>query len=269
MIDHIDDILDSDLLERYVLGDVSIEERMKVDMLRVEHAQVRQRLREFEITMERTAMDNAVQLPYGLKDKLMQSIHEKASGQESKVQAENATKKKSDNATPVRSRKSWYYAAAAAIIGAGAMYGLQQSRLNTAQQTINTQQAELAAVKADCDAMALQYAMIAHRETRPVVLANSSTSQKEEVIIYWNEATGQSLLRVLALPKLAETETYQLWADVDGEMLSLGIFDASVAEAGYVSMGYLDNAESLNITIEPKGGSDNPNVERLRLSQSI
>ena len=42
MMEHIDDILSSDLLERYVLGDVSPEEKMKVELLRIEHGVIRQ-----------------------------------------------------------------------------------------------------------------------------------------------------------------------------------------------------------------------------------
>ena len=62
------------------------------------------------------------------------------------------------------------------------------------------------------------------------------------------------------MPKLKENETYQMWADVDGEMISMGLVPT---DQELVALAYIDDAESLNITIEPEGGNDHPTVSRL------
>jgi len=71
------------------------------------------------------------------------------------------------------------------------------------------------------------------------------------------------MLRVIELPGIQSDQTYQLWADVDGDMLSLGTFDAALAIIDAIPMDYLDRATSLNITVEPKGGSKHPTVSTL------
>ena len=43
-------------------------------------------------------------------------------------------------------------------------------------------------------------------------------------------------------------------------MISMGVLDRT---KNLLTMNYIDNAESLNITIEPLGGNDHPTVSRL------
>ena len=62
------------------------------------------------------------------------------------------------------------------------------------------------------------------------------------------------------LDPLDTEHTYQMWADVDGEMINMGLVPA---EQDYIPLRYIDKAESLNITIEPAGGSEHPTVEQL------
>ena len=69
------------------------------------------------------------------------------------------------------------------------------------------------------------------------------------------------------LPALTDDEDYQLWADIDGEMVSVGILKAP--KNGPRELNFLKNAESLNITIEPKGGSNHPNVARLVSTEKV
>jgi len=134
---------------------------------------------------------------------------------------------------------------------------------------ITDQEDRLAILERDCSRLTEQYAFINHTNTLPFVLQGGSQSTLHQVIVYWNETIQKSMLRVVDLPAIQSDETFQLWADVDGEMLSLGVFDPGQAIADAVPMSYLDNATSLNITIEPKGGSDHPDVSRLTASVAI
>jgi anti-sigma-K factor RskA len=51
-----------------------------------------------------------------------------------------------------------------------------------------------------------------------------------------------------------------MWADVEGEMINMGVINNT---ENLLAMTYIEDAESLNITIEPAGGSDHPTVSRL------
>ena len=62
------------------------------------------------------------------------------------------------------------------------------------------------------------------------------------------------------LSELDAQHDYQMWADVEGEMINMGVINT---EEPLIAMTYIEDAESLNVTIEPKGGSDHPTVSRL------
>lgn len=256
MMDHINEILASDLLERYVLGDVTREEQMKVDLLRVDYREIREKLDELELTMEHTALENAIPAPPGIKECIIKNIH----GESPKpIQSPNSSSFK----------MSWISIAAGFILGSLGTWALMNNQISKLQRVAVEQAEDFEILHRDCDLLTKQYAFINHTNTLPVLLKGGSSEEQNQVVIYWNERLQQSMLRVIELPGLRSDETFQLWADVNGEMLSLGVFDASEAIADAIPMEYLENATSLNVTIEPKGGSDHPDVSRLTVSQVI
>jgi len=62
------------------------------------------------------------------------------------------------------------------------------------------------------------------------------------------------------IPLILHGNTYQMWSDVDGEMIDMGLLQTNEE---LITLKYIDKAESLNITIEPAGGNDHPTVEKL------
>jgi len=144
-----------------------------------------------------------------------------------------------------------------------------QSQVNTLKDQQEQHLAEIAQLQSDCDQLNEMYAYINHGGTMPYMLDGEAFGKESQVIVYWNEQLGKSMLRVIELPGIKADQTYQLWADVDGKMLSLGTFDAALAINDAISMRYLDQATSLNITIEPEGGSEHPTVANLTASIAI
>ena len=254
MIEHIDDILASDLLERYVLGDVSDQEKMKVDLLRVDHKVIRDRLNELELTMEKAATENAIEAPPAVRECIIKSLHGNKS-----TAAQNLSQ-------TGRVYSGWWKLAAACIIGGLAMWMFMQNSLNSLQTELSEEKAQLTLLQQECNELSQQYAFLNESGTVPFLLAGTALATGSQVVVYWNEDRQKSMLRVIDLPAIRSDQTYQLWADVDGEMRSLGIFEAGEAVANAVPMNYLANATSLNITVEPAGGSEHPTVSTLTAS---
>ena len=258
MRDHIEDILTSGLLERYVLGDVTPQERMKVDLLRIEHRAIREELERLEIVMEKTALENAIPAPPKAKECIIRSINKDVSA--------SAT-----NDLPAKRslfQSSWKIAAAFALSGI-MTWMLMQSRINSLTNTNSELTVELDRLEQACERLSAQYAFLNDSSTIPVLLEGTSQAPESQVVVYWNEMKEQSMIKVINLPSIRADQTYQLWADVEGQMLSLGTFDAALAIVDPMPMEYLSDAESLNITIEPKGGSEHPTVSTLTASQLI
>ena len=73
---------------------------------------------------------------------------------------------------------------------------------------------------------------------------------------------GRGYLVSSTLPKLNVAQTYQLWAIVGGQAISLGLLGQSPTQATFTLAG--SNAESqLGVTVEPSGGSVVPTTTML------
>jgi len=162
----------------------------------------------------------------------------------------------------------WKYAAAI-LIGGMASWLFMHNQLTNSKEILAEQKAEIVQLQSDCELLNKQYAFINHTSSIPYLLDGKSFSKNSQVVIYWNEQLEKSMLRVVELPSITSDQTYQLWADVEGEMRSLGTFDASQAITDAIPMNYLSRASSLNITVEPIGGSEHPTVSNLTASVSI
>lgn len=107
-----------------------------------------------------------------------------------------------------------------------------------------------------------QLAFMHHQLTDVFQLRGTELAPTSKVRVYWNAEKQEALLQVLFLPDLPKGNQYQVWGgDVNGEMINLGLIDAGNPEPQ--SIRCLANAKSLNITLEPVGGSEHPHVDQL------
>ena len=106
-----------------------------------------------------------------------------------------------------------------------------------------------------------QFAFLKDRNTMHLKMEDLDNSDISMAIIYWNEEMKTAAMHIINLPSPPTNMIYQLWADVDGKMLDMGVLRD--LNSGWLALPYMPKAESLNITLEKMGGSKNPNVERL------
>ena len=250
----IKEILESDLLERFVLGDVTDSEIFEVEKLRASHIEVRQALDALEQTTERLARDQAIAPRASLKEVILSKIKASSPGQVT-------------TGTNAFYRDWWKYAASF-LLGSIALWVVSNNAVQTVQKELVEARVQYQELEQSCDLLQNQYALINDSNSQPVLLTSTNRSS-DKVLVYWNEQRADALLRIIDLPEIQEDQTYQVWADVNGEMLDLGIIDHNIARDDFVSIGYIPDATSLNITIEPEGGSKHPTISTLTVSQAI
>lgn len=134
-------------------------------------------------------------------------------------------------------------------------------------QNLQHENHELKGQLATCESREHIIAFLKDPQTQPVVLTNMQDQTQSAALIYWNKNSQKAMLNPFNLPRLPVDQQYQIWADVRGEMLSIGLVNQDLAK--YQDLEFLENAVSLNITIEPKGGSATPTVSRLVASRGI
>ena len=96
-------------------------------------------------------------------------------------------------------------------------------------------------------------------ETQKYVLRGNERAKDLKTVAYINSIEKSSLIDVVALPELTEEQCYQMWAKLQDKMVSLGILD--INDRKLQSVQYIEDALSLSITIEPKGGNDIASLE--------
>lgn len=249
----VNELKESGLLEQYILGDSSTSEMELVESMLAQHPELRTHLAKLEQGLEQLAKENAIVPPPKVKQQLLKQIDENSSTIE--------------EVTSARGMKSYLAIAAtlALLFGISSFYLYQrlnglENDLRIVEEQKNVLQTEFEDALEEYDDLLGWYEKIKHPNTQKYTLAGNSQAADATLIGYVNHQDKSVFVDTQGLPSLDEDHDYQLWADVDGEMIDMGVINK---QSPMLAMTYIDKAESLNITIEPKGGSNHPNVARL------
>lgn len=245
-------LLENGLLEQYVLGELDTKQAKAIEQLIVSDTELKSRLDEIESSFENLALENAINPPIYIKTELLSKI--KTSKNKSVSQTGN-------------SNKFWLGIAAnfAAFFLLGSIW--LYSELNTVKEDLKIVSDQNEALKKDLDGITKDfdetskwYAALSNPDAEQYILTGNALSPNSKIVSFVNHKNKSVIINAEQLTELDEKHDYQMWADVDGEMINMGVIPKNQK---LIAMTYIDDAESLNITIEPVGGNDHPTVERL------
>lgn len=250
-------IIGEDLLIPYVTGTLDEEQRMAVERVLAEDKELRETYRQLEADFEKLAMENAILPPEGV----LTGLKQKLEGEEGPVIRLSGDRK---TYTQLRSRLL-VAASLAAIFALGAFWFYTQwqdanDTLNSLQLQTADLQERINSLEGTLQLTTKRYQTITDPNAIPLVLEGNEMLPNSRAIAYLNHRSREVVVNPKGLPPLEADKTYQMWADVEGEMINMGLVPTSEE---WVELAYIDDAESLNITIEPAGGNDHPTVENL------
>ncbi len=246
-------IRESGLLERYLLGELSpLEERQIQDQLEADSS-LMNHFQTLEANFEQIAQENAIQPPAELKDTIL------------KVATVNEVNTHETNSGSAL--KSYLAIAASLALLFGVSSFWLYSQINTMEEDLRLVQEEKLQLKSNYERLESDlaetskwYTLVNHPDTEKFILKGNDQSPNATAISYVNHKSKSVVLNAKGLPTLDNDHDYQLWADVEGVMIDMGVIPKN---SEMIAMNYIPNSESLNITIEPAGGNDHPTVERL------
>lgn len=249
------------LLEAYFLGDLSSTEEQEVFEILKSDSELMQQYKDLEKSMEKLAFENIVAPPNKIKEHL---LHKISNGGEE----ETSDKKKGVHLAYKR-----YLAIAASIAAlfmtASSILWFQLNEAKTQLKlTLSEQESLLDSLSSTAKNTLQQKSLIAYvndPKTERHLLQGNDLAPKVAVLNYVNHEQQSVFIGLHNLPKLKDKD-YQMWADVDGKMINMGVINTSEQT---LAMNYIKKAESINITIEEKGGSEHPNVSQLIGSVSL
>ena len=93
-------------------------------------------------------------------------------------------------------------------------------------------------------------------------------SAESSVFIHWNKKNSEVFVDVASLPAAPEGMQYQLWAIVDGKPMDMGVFDVT-KEGDIQKMNSIAKASAFAVTLEKKGGSPTPSLEKMYVMGAV
>jgi len=255
MNDKIITFLNSDLLDKYLVGSTSNEETAKVEAYISKYPEVKDAYNTLQRNLEIVAKSNAIEAPEGLLDNILSELDEKPV-----VTLQQ----------PASKQRIWYKfsiaASIAAFVFAGStlMFYLNNQDLLQENDVIAD---EIFDLRSDIEKnnkmlsdIMQQFKQLNNPETQKYIIKGNERAKNLKTVAYINPIDKTSMIDVVSLPQLPEEQCYQIWAEVQDKMVSLGILNES--DSQLIPLPYTENALGLNITIEPKGGNKNASIEK-------
>ena len=238
--------LEGDLLERYLMDATSPMESQEVEHYIEKYPEVKKTYIELQENLEEYATSYAVPAPPELKGKILKQV-----------------KAKPKSSIPILA-----ITACAATILFGVMTFLvwQQNQelledRRLTNQLIQELNEDIVSNRETLQSVEEQFMILNNSSTEKYVLRGNTKARKLETVAYVNMVEKKSYVHVVALPELPDDQVYQMWAGVDGHMVPLDIL--KITKENLVEIPYEERMASLNITIEPKGGSEEATVDNL------
>ncbi len=243
---NIQEYISGGIVESYVLGLASEEERREFEKICEQYPEVLAARTAFELVLEKQALENAMTPPAHLKNKIADRI-----SAESKIV--------SMQSAPVR-RMNWlkYAVAASVILLAGSLYynvtlynknkDLQGKYDNTVTKLNDMEK----------DIQVLQQ----NPNVKMASMKGMGISPASYATVYWDTTSHDVYLLANNLPVPASDKQYQLWAILNGQPVDLGVFEIK-KERLLIQAKNAQGAEAFAITLENKGGSQSPTMDKM------
>ncbi|MGV3560172.1 anti-sigma factor [Larkinella arboricola] len=275
--------IESGILEEYVLGTVSPQEKREVECLSGIYPEIRQELDQLSAALEQYALSLRHEPPADIKARLLNELEfGKPQTELPPAAPPLTTPTETPPETVVRPlypeenapsrptfRITWMVAASIGLLVLVFTYYLY-SQLQNSQQSLTALRAtndqlseELRITQARQIQAEQTLAVLKEPGTQIIRLNPTDSTTANLATVYWNTHTGQVNLDIDSLVRPPETQQYQLWAIVDGQPVDAGVFDIREGGAMVEQPKRFLKADAFAITLERRGGSPTPTLSAM------
>ncbi|MBO6534212.1 MAG: anti-sigma factor, partial [Muricauda sp.] len=160
------------------------------------------------------------------------------------------------------------YAAAASIaimiLAGSSIFFWNQNKTLQEENTMVTNQIKYLEnnMKDQLADMRNQFIVLNNPATKKYAVRGEREAKELKAIAYINPVKKLSYINVSNVPELPENKCFQMWAEVNGELVNLGVIKNFDEKDKLLALPYADNAVGY-ITIEPEGGNTTPSVDNI------
>lgn len=265
----IEQYIASGILETYVLGELPEDERREVEQMAGQYPEVHQEIGRIEETLKALAFKAAIVPSPNVKDQLMQRIEGTADAQ------------REEKVTPImrEAKASWMKYALAACVALllfttfTTLYFWNQWQ--DAEQQVDQLVAQNQVIAEERTQVTSQYEealqslrIVNDTAFTKVNMQGLDISPNAYAVVFWNNNSEDVYLNPIGLPAPATDKQYQLWAIVNGQPVSAGVFDIQEG-IDLIKMQNIQGASAFAITLEPQGGSESPTLEAMYVMGNV
>lgn len=246
MKEKVQEILDSDLLENYLTGACDALEAARAEKYLALYPEVREAYEELQTNLETYVRQYAVKPPKELKERILLQI----------------------NREKQNSKRQWTYIAAASIaalfFASSAFFFWNQNNSLQYENALVQQKIRIleANMKEQLEDVRNQFILLNNPETQTFQINGNDKAGELKAVAYINPVKKLSYINVKNLPNLPDNQDYQMWAEVNGEMVNLGVLRNFENSEKMLPLPYGEQTASY-ITIEPKGGNPTFSEENI------
>jgi anti-sigma-K factor RskA len=254
---NINEYISSGIIEMYVMGLCTSEEKTELELLRKQQPEVNAAILNFEKQLENNLLNNTA-LPNTQTDKkILESFAAMQTPVVNMQQNSIATKK-----------TNWYKFAAAAglvlFLGSAIFNYTSYQKIKAQQTTIANNLKNTTPTLPESD-----YKILTQPNITPVAMYGQGYHAICRCTMFWDKATGKAYMMIHHLVNSGSGKDYQLWAMVNGKPVSVGLVNDEIRGKFIELTNVPANATSFNVTLENAGGSKTVPSDDVYLSGKI
>ncbi len=246
--------LTSNLLNKYLVGKTTDAETAEVEYYILNYPEAAKAWQELQNNLEILAKADAIEAPKAILDTVFTTINP---SQPKVVKL-------------AQTNRTWYSIAAsvAAVFFAISSFFLYQrnKELNNENNVVVDEifdlRDDIEKNNLKLDELSKQIEKLNDPDAKKYVLFGNERAKDLKTVAYINPVDKTSMIDIITLPQLPQEQYYQIWAELQGKMVNLGILDEK-DKSKLKPIPYMEDASALSITIETRGDNSSSNANEV------
>lgn len=251
--------ISSGIIELYVMGLCSQEEEKELEQLRSQYPQLHQAIEAYELQLEKTMLQQSTLPAAETDNRILQKLESLQQAPVVKMDSKAVTKK-----TKTIAGGWWKLTAAAAVL-----LFIVSTVFNYTLLQKNKSLKGLVNAEPKSPLPLADYEVITNPAITPVGMYGQGSHAICRCTMFWDKKTGKAYVMIHHLPKSNEAKDYQLWAEVDGKPVSVGIIDDSIRGRLIEVPNVPEGAVAFKVVLGKAGGEATPDDGDLYLAGRI
>jgi anti-sigma-K factor RskA len=266
--------IESGMLELYVLGELSLEERLQVEDMAAKHAAVKAELDDISQAITMYADAHAIEPGEALRNRVLNNLLTNFADDRNFKSASHDTP-----VVPLHNKPTvsvfYKYAFAASLL----LLCVSVAALSVVYKQLNQSKDQLLSLRLSEQKYSRQVSLMdnelnVYRDPafQFIKLKGMPKTPASVLTVAWNPIRKKVMVDMhnARLPETDREHQYQLWAIANGKPVDLGVFDKLQADSTNMKeMKDIALAQAFAVTIEPRGGSTSPTMDQMVVMASL